>query len=259
MQTIINADDYGKDENATKAILDSFRKGFITQTTLMVNMPWTEQAVEMAKAAGYADRIGLHVNLTEGMPLTAEMKSDRRFCDQNGMFMKNGIYTRKWLPYGKVEGQIVGNELEAQINRFLSFGLPLRHCDGHHHAHLVLPIFNELAPLLKRYGFTSVRKPADCPWERLVHPRVLGWTKGLLMRFLYPSGIKKAHSFGSYEYYLNHVASVRNVMEIMVHPRYNKEGRLVDFKSEDGRPMQDIADRMAKDGNQLVTCMEAAL
>lgn len=259
MQTIINADDYGKDENATKAILESFRRGFITQTTLMVNMPWTERAVEMAKAAGCADRIGLHVNLTEGMPLTEGMKSDRRFCDQNGMFVKNGIYTRKWLPYGSRERQIVRNELEAQINRFLSFGLPLRHCDGHHHAHVVLPVFSELAPMLRRYGFASVRKPADCPWECITHPRVLGWTKWVLMRCLYPSGIKKANSFGSYEYYLNHADGAVDVMEIMVHPRYNKEGRLVDFKSEDGRPLQDIADRMAKDGNQLVTYMEAAL
>ncbi len=259
MQIIINADDYGKDENATKAILESFRMGFITQTTLMVNTLWTKRAVDMAKAAGYADRIGLHVNLTEGMPLTEEMKSDRRFCDQTGMFIKNGIYTRKWLPYGREESRIVRNELEAQIERFLSFALPLRHCDGHHHAHIVLPVFKELSPLLNRYGFTSVRKPVDCPWESFIHPRVLGWTKGLLLRCFYPAGIKRACSFGSYEYYLNHTASGAKVMEIMVHPRYNKEGRLVDFKSEDGRPMQDIADRMAQDGNQLVTYMEAEL
>lgn len=67
MPIIINADDYGKNEEINQAISEAFEKKYITRTTLMVNMPYTDKAVELAKQKGFSDRIGIHLNLG-GMP-----------------------------------------------------------------------------------------------------------------------------------------------------------------------------------------------
>ena len=78
---IVNADDFGRDEESTRAILECFRRGYINQTTLMVNMPCAEKAVVLAREAGFADKIGLHLNLTQGMPLTESIKRFSEMCD----------------------------------------------------------------------------------------------------------------------------------------------------------------------------------
>ena len=47
MGLIINADDFGKNQNVNKAITECFNKGLINQTTVMVNMPGIYEAVEL--------------------------------------------------------------------------------------------------------------------------------------------------------------------------------------------------------------------
>lgn len=58
---IVNADDFGLNEKATTAILECLRNGWVTQTTLMVNMPYADVAVERARQEYKADRRGLHL------------------------------------------------------------------------------------------------------------------------------------------------------------------------------------------------------
>ena len=86
MGLIRNADDFGKSESVNRAIMTCFEKGFVDRTTLMVNMDAAESAVSLAKSAGFADRVGIHLNLTEGMPLTAPIRSNPLLCDANGRF-----------------------------------------------------------------------------------------------------------------------------------------------------------------------------
>lgn len=46
---IVNADDFGKTHTINLAIAECFNKGLITNTTIMVNMPFADEAVEIAK------------------------------------------------------------------------------------------------------------------------------------------------------------------------------------------------------------------
>ena len=242
MKIIVNADDFGKDENATGAILESFSKGFITQTTLMVNMSSSVDAVERAKKAGLQSRIGLHITLTEGCPLTSRIKGCRNFCAPDGTFLRDGVRCRQWRPYVGEELLALREELEAQIARFMKFGLQLMHCDSHHHVHMIPPVFYVLAPLLMKYGFRSIRTGIDIPWEHLFHPRIFGWAQRGLRKVFWPNRITQADHFGSVELMMRKRTTFRDcdIIEVMVHPRYNKQSRLVDFKSTDGRPMYDV-------------------
>ena len=71
MALIVNADDFGLNEIENRAIAEAFEKGLIDRTTLLVNMPFAEDAMRLASEKGFADRVGLHVNLTSGRPLTS--------------------------------------------------------------------------------------------------------------------------------------------------------------------------------------------
>ena len=66
----------------------------------MVNMPYADEAVARAKNAGYGDKVGLHLNLTEGEPLTDSIKKYKSICDEFGSFTahKVGIYGLR--PFG---------------------------------------------------------------------------------------------------------------------------------------------------------------
>ena len=95
MKVIINADDFGHDVATSDAIMQAFRSGYITQATVMVNMPDCERAVNEAKTASFGDRIGIHINLTDGVPLTEPIRSSRFFCDDSGNFDGSAVLQKK--------------------------------------------------------------------------------------------------------------------------------------------------------------------
>ena len=70
MGLIVNADDFGRSESVNRAICEAFEKGRVNSTTLMANMPAAKEAYELAKKGGFADKVGIHLNITEGMPMS---------------------------------------------------------------------------------------------------------------------------------------------------------------------------------------------
>src|SRR6059058_816174 len=65
---ILNADDLGYDPAVTRGILESMRGGVVTSATLMVNLPYSEEAAAAAKGLA----IGLHLNLARGEPVAKD-------------------------------------------------------------------------------------------------------------------------------------------------------------------------------------------
>lgn len=239
MKLTINADDFGKDENATLAIAESFRRGFITQTTLMVNMPWADKAVELARKYGFADKVGLHLNLTEGKPLTAAMACCDVFCNADGEF-RGRQSTPEEVDLEDVRRVLI-EEIEAQIGRYLGYGLPLKHCDGHHHVQTRLHVAKILMPILKKYGFRSIRRPNNVWAGKGLHVRSR-IHQSLFARLSRRYGLELTDRFSGWSDGLESFAR-KCSLEVMVHPRYDGEGMLVDvqdFKNNRGRPLQEI-------------------
>ena len=232
---IVNADDFGHDERTTEAIIESFQKGYVNQTTLMVNMPDADRAVARAKELGIADRVGLHFNIVEGKPLSEEMVKSR-FCS-NGLFDEGKIETRYFTDYDGDSTKALVAEARAQVKKYVEYGLPLMHCDSHCHMHTRLPIARVLFPILKEYGFKSVRRPYNLGFGWSMRDILRRFRNGLFAVERIKAGLKTTKGFGDVGKW------GMNDVEVMVHPRYNARGVLVnctDYKNSEGRLMAEL-------------------
>lgn len=158
MKYIVNADDFGRTETVNQAIVEGFKNGCLDRTTIMVNMPFFEQAVQLANEYGFQNNVGLHLNLTSGIPLTDDIKKCKVFCDDagrfNGSIFKNH---REQFFLTLQEKKAVRKELEAQIKKYLDFGFDLMHADSHGHVHTFPSLCGLVLNVLKKYNFKSVR------------------------------------------------------------------------------------------------------
>lgn len=241
---VVNADDFGWNERVTDAILECFRKHWISQTTLLVNYDYASEAVERARAEGVEDRIGLHLNFTTGESLTEPIRRFGAICDRDGNFKRHS-FGSGLVP---LKGDIVAairDEARAQIEKYLGFNLPLMHCDGHHHVHSRLQFAYIVLPLLKEYGFKSVRNRYSIftrPWIRSIRGRLHIGIFEMLARHY---GIATTSGFGDWNGETLTKWRKFKSFEIMVHPNYDSEGRnvnVVDFGNVKGPEMCRLKD-----------------
>ena len=236
IRVIINGDDFGISREVNKAIAECFEKRILTSTTLMVNMPFADEAVELAKEQGFYESVGIHFNLTGGTPLTDNIRNMKRFCRKDGTF--NAYFqkhTASRLSLTKEELACVAEEAEAQIRKYISYGLPARHLDSHHHVHTNLPVWKVLVPLLHKYDFRSVRL------SRNLFKRTA--PLNAVYKKYYNSGLKKSRFittdyFGSFKdlQKCRRILKDNMLLELMLHPMYSESGELYDTKS----PMSDV-------------------
>lgn len=135
------ADDLGYSTSRDAGILRCFHAGSVTSSSLLVNGSSAREAIASAKAANLP--IGLHMNLTEGVPiLSCAVVSS--LVDTRGRFLgKMGL--RAAIFAGTVSAAEADLEMRAQFAHFLYLtgGTAPVHVDGHQHIH-VIPF---LAPL----------------------------------------------------------------------------------------------------------------
>lgn len=237
---IVNADDFGYSESITEAILVSMQRGYVHRTTLMVNMPDADRAVARAREMGLADRIGLHFNVTLGKPLTLQM-AQSRFCSTGEFNHLGTIGHRYFLNYDSSATEALKAEIRAQIEKFLSYRLPLLHFDSHNHVHFRLPIARVVFPLLREYGFKTIRRPYNIGMGGGVASIGKRLRNALFAAEQKKFGLKSARWFGNVGRWN------RDDIEIMVHPRYDNRGNLVnceDYRSGEGVPMKDVAEML---------------
>lgn len=215
---IVNADDFGYSQNVNEAITEAFTLGYINQTTLMVNMPAASSALILARKNGFFNKIGLHLNLTEGTPITSGMKQCDLFCE-DGLF-KGNIRSLVKKPMKRMACEILKDEIKAQIERYLEFGLPLCHLDSHHHVHTELLIFRLIESVLSKEStdFRSIRIARNLCGHKLSSlPKTL-------YKHLFNLSLKKHYNvtdyFGSYQDFIDFKTIIRpgKTCEIMVHP-----------------------------------------
>ncbi|MEE0965612.1 MAG: chitin disaccharide deacetylase [Bacilli bacterium] len=142
---IVNADDFGISEGATIGTLLAHKNGILTSTTCMMNMPYIEKALELAK--DYPDLgLGIHFVLTVGKPLVKGAKS---FVDENGYFRRPSSY-EDGNPHGDEEE--VYEEWKAQMEKFIALtGHKPSHIDSHHHVHMLPWHHHVVIRLAKEY------------------------------------------------------------------------------------------------------------
>lgn len=122
LKIIINADDFGLSKSINEGIIDSYKEGLISTTTIMINMSCAGNAIELWRQNRNLG-LGLHINLTIGKPLSKNVPS---LVDSNGNFN----YIRKWDEH-KFNEEDVYTEVKAQIEKLKSFEVEIDHLDCH--------------------------------------------------------------------------------------------------------------------------------
>lgn len=236
MQLTIHADDYGISESVSRCIAECFAKGWVNETSLMVNMPYANEAVELARQKGFIGKVGLHLNLSQGLPLTGRIKSCPRFCNEDGTFNKKFHHmTKTRFVITKAEQDAVREEVEAQLAKFVKYDGVLKKLDSHHHVHTDWSVYRLLEPLALKYGICAMRISAT------LHK--VGLVKEIYKRYLnrrIRMSFATTAEFDGFNEKLVAAAKRGEDVELMVHPLYTGSGEIVDTK----RPYNELMEAL---------------
>lgn len=152
---IVNADDFGNSPAVNRSIQECARRGVVTSTTVMVNLAWAEEITELLAACPHVG-VGLHLNLTEGVPVMPS-REVRSLVDEDGRFWTTREFLRRaWL--GRLEHDDLLAEAGAQLRRLLSLTNGVTHLDSHKHIHTRSPaVLQALLGVGAEYGVRRIR------------------------------------------------------------------------------------------------------
>jgi hypothetical protein len=133
VKLIMNADDFGLSESVNNGIVECFKSGIVTSTTIMMNQKGVKHAALLYKQ-GLVPEIGLHFTVTAGQPLS-DPATVSSLVDAHGYFLN-----RKILMTKNVCEEEVYIELKAQYNAAIKAGFDINHIDSHHFAGVYPPL-----------------------------------------------------------------------------------------------------------------------
>ena len=232
---IINADDFGMSSNVNQAIGIAFEQNLITSATIMANMPGFDEACAIIHANRLHGRIGLHMTLTEGPPLTDPIRLCPRLCDSSGQLA--GRHGSIWR-LSPDEARGIEIELTAQIDAVLANGVLPSHFDSHEHFHTQWAVGTIVMRLAHRFNVPAIRLTRNCIPATGSLRRMYKMTFNTRLAF---AGYAGTAHFGS----AMEAASLTRFLgpvEIMTHPALDSEGRVIDITSGAGR-LVDVAER----------------
>ncbi|HEX4148061.1 MAG TPA: ChbG/HpnK family deacetylase [Pirellulales bacterium] len=173
---VLHADDFGMNSAVNAGIVRAFDEGLLTSASLLANAPATGEA--LTQAAWLADRrsagtlasrgrrteladpavafdFGVHVNLTQGCPLTASfpaalLTGDGRFLNIGALYGRLFVSPRRWQ-------RAIADELAAQVALVCDHGLRPTHLNGHQYIELLPVVAGQLPTLLARFAIPVIR------------------------------------------------------------------------------------------------------
>lgn len=222
---LVIADDLGASDAVNQGIIRAFELGLLSGASAMANGPELQSAVDAVVARNLSSRIGMHLVLTEGHPLTTLMAEQRRFCDGTGRFC--GARPSALARFSASERWALREEVRTQLRHLRELGFAVRHLDSHQHIHTVPAIAREVVAVALEEGVTRVRLGRNLGTGRSVSNRAY---KLVLNGYLRRKGLSGVRSFGSA---VDVRASGRTAeaTEVMVHPRLDSSGALLDSSS----------------------------
>ncbi|MCF6765878.1 ChbG/HpnK family deacetylase [Thiotrichales bacterium 19S3-7] len=142
---IICADDFGQSQPISEGIFELLQLQRINATSCLTN---TNNFKSAARLLGQLKQtfIGLHLNLTEGSPLTKAggLHNYNQFISLNKLLIKSQLRLLK--------PQVIYQELKAQLDQFIhTFGHMPYFLDGHQHIHHLPIIRDVILTLYKEY------------------------------------------------------------------------------------------------------------
>lgn len=232
---IINADDFGFDSNANRAIVRSFEQGLCSSTTVMANMPGFEEACCLAQQHRLVDHVGVHLVMNVGTPLTEGIKKYPRFCERDGLLALS--VSARHFTLETSEKHVLASEIRAQISRCRANGIAITHLDSHHHLHTRWAVLAVVLAVAQSEHVPFARMAQNCGprftlkndvYKCVVNFRIMsaGYS-----RTRYFCGLEEGQSLKE----IDRITAKRKSLEVMVHPLLNEQGFVIDAGS--GHPL----------------------
>ena len=220
---VVNADDFGWNKTCSSAILESFDKGYITTTTACVNGAFFSEAVSLIKETPYRNRVGIHINLTEGKPVSEGIMTNKLFCNDNGEFT---FFSKRLKILSSEDKKNVYDEITAQVQKYKATGLSIHHADSHHHIHNAPNIYHIFMKVMEEQGIRRIRKfrnigSINCAKRLAKKYYNMQLDQSRLSFTDYFGEISDLESFDESKLY-------RKTLEIMIHPDYDASNILID-------------------------------
>ncbi len=232
---IINADDFGLDDETVDWTIKGFEAGKITSATIMAGMPATKRAVEYAKAHPQFS-FGVHLCLVDEKPLSDPKTIPSMMDPKTGkLWLTRQFIIRNFLRLVKVED--IKREMMTQINALRDMGLKISHLDGHGHNHRLPQSMKALLEVRKELGGNiPVRRCQDMYVSK---PGLLSRViNGPMHKRLVKAGVPMTDHFlmaaghtTDEKWFSKAVANLPDgVTEIGIHPGMTEDWRRIDCK-----------------------------
>ena len=153
MQVILNADDLGYSPGVNQAIMDLFAQERLTSASLLVTMPFTQPAIEMALA--HILPVGVHLDLSKGRPILPPERIPA-LVKTDGTFYSSPILFARVLSGIEPLSQIA-TELRAQIEYALNAGINPTHLDTQAHWQAIPYLHRLVRRLAVEYSVPRIR------------------------------------------------------------------------------------------------------
>jgi predicted glycoside hydrolase/deacetylase ChbG (UPF0249 family) len=261
MRIILNADDFGYDDDTVAATIECFEAGGLTSATIMPRMPATARAIEYARANPRFS-FGAHLTfITDTVEAPFSSRTDiPDLLRPDGRFLDSQVLRLRALR-GKVAVDQIEREMAAQIRFLLEQGVPISHVDSHGHLHKFKPFVEAMKRVLPRFNIRRVRTAQDLYLRRpLKSPTYwLGglWRRRIMRNFtttqhLYMGNTPDdARQLGDGALLPLLSGAIGDTIEVGVHP-----GRAEAWRDAERRAAQAFAPRAAAAGHRLVTWNE---
>lgn len=217
---IVNADDLGRDREATDCTLSCHSHQRITSTSAMVFMADSARAAELALESGIG--IGLHINLSEEFTAAGVPSTVAHAHSRIRHFLRSNKYAL--ILYRPSLREDFRRVYEAQYSEFLRlFQREPSHFDGHQHMHLAS---NMLLQQLLPAGAKVRRSFSFRPGEKSLANR--------LYRAAVDHCLSRRHRIVDHFFSLTHHLSIERLervialadlanVELMTHPKWTAE------------------------------------
>lgn len=159
----ITADDFGYCPKRNHGIQELIDLHIVNSISVIIN------GVHVVKPSDCESvKIGLHLNLTEGKPISNPDNVKSLINDELMFHGKFGF--RERLKDGNVRKSEIRSEIEEQINKFVSiYGNMPHYIDGHQHVHVLPNVRECLLVCMTMHKITETRIPfelglSECDW-----------------------------------------------------------------------------------------------
>lgn len=201
---VLHADDFGMNPAVNEGILQVFRQGLLTSTSLLANAPAAEAACAawpklmsevrsrsiptLSRRQVLGDDLkpfdlGIHLNLTQGFPLSENYPAE--LLGPQGQFPGIGTVFRQLRRVGTPFREAVRRELSLQIERMLDLGVQPTHLNGHQYVEMMPEVASLIPDLATRYSIRIVRVAKESSLIRtvLLRGRVASFAVALAKRY----------------------------------------------------------------------------